>query len=402
MAPRLQADSSNVHVLKPRKAKGAGGQKRKGPSTSRTKPRPGESTPAVAKKSDQPTDADVRRATQDRLVALHQKHRSVEGKMAVASEAMSTLREEKAQIRASIQNTCVPLAIYDELHKKVTAKTKRQDNEEYEKLRALAFEAFGLPVGPQPELDLKGVPEAARPAIHWETVGYGDGVNGDASDPEKAGVPPENLQDYMRGYSQAMARNGAGLGLLKTDAKTKLEPKEAEAPQMVGENTVDAQVKYARSEIAKGNQPAWNGFPLEPEAWDPKHLEVFKEWFYGLDPDAEVDVLHVGAAKVFDRLVEEDGAPQPDVTAETAEEVHSGPAPADVDYMLTSEEPFASGRQARYRNGEPIDAVEPGSLPYYDEHPFEAPAAELAAQRPRKAIRERKAAQEEEAAFSED
>lgn len=409
MAPRLQSNDGKVVQLKPRKAKGAGGQKRKGPSTNRLKPRPGESKPAAARKSDQPSDADVRRSTQDRLVALHQKHRSVEGKMAIASEAMSTLREEKAQIRASIQNTCVPLAIYDEAHKKITAKTKRQDNEEYEKLRALCFEAFGLPIGPQPELDLKDVPQAARPAVHWEAVGYSDGINGDASDPTAAGVPPENLQDYMRGYSQAMARNGAGLGLLKDDppktpkaSKTQIE--EAAEPKNLGEDKVKARVKYAAAAMKKGDDPAWNGFPADPDDWADAERDVFTLWYDSLG-DREVDIAHVGAGLMFDKLFEAEQAPEQPTVAKVEEPVESnaGPAPVGIDYMLTSEEPFASGRQATYHNGQPIDTAEAGTLPYYDEHPddFEASAEELAGQKPRKAAQERKEA-EQEAAFSED
>lgn len=379
MAAKLEA--TNVHQLKPRKARGAkssGGKK----GSSRLKPRAGESKPATARKSAQPSDADVRQNTQDRLIALHQQHRVVEANMSAASEVLSGLREKKAQIRASIQNTCIPLAIYDELHGKVTKKTKRADNELYERQRAMAFEAFGLPVGPQPELDFAKVPEAARPALHWESVGYSDGINGQASDPNAAGVPPENFQDYMRGFSSAMDRNGRGMKSLKDTpapkAGAKATDQAAEPPLMVGEDPVVASVKEAQRHLAASKQPDWKGFPQDPDEWAVSQQEVFKGWFLALDPTAEVDIAHQGAAKMFDRLVAEEQAGgvhgEPPAAApkdEVLPVIHAGPAHPGQVYMLNSEEPYESGRQATYKDGQPIDSAEAGSVPYYDTHPIQ-------------------------------
>lgn len=319
MAAKLQSDNPNVVQLKPRKAKGAGGQKRKGPSTTRTKPRPGESTPAAAKRTEHPTEAEVRQNVQDRLIALHGSHRKVEAQMSAASEVMSSLREQKMQIRASIQNTCIPLAIYDEVHGKITKKTKRADNELYEKQRAMAFEAFGLPCGPTAELDFDKIPEAARPALHWETLGYQQGVDGLFADPERDHVPPENLQDYMRGFSSATSRNAAGIKALKADP-----PKAAAAPPlMVGEKPEKAAAKqaakeavatveYAEKAMTRGEDPAWNGFPDDPDLWTDGQKEVFTRWTEALDPAADVDITHVGAIAMFDRLYppEEEAPPE--------------------------------------------------------------------------------------------
>lgn len=311
MAAKLDdKPSATVHVLKPRKAKGAGGQKRKGPSTSRTKPRAGESQPAPKKKTDQPTDAEVRQTVQNRLIALHGEHRKIEAKMSAASEVMSSLREQKMQIRASIQNTCVPLAIYDELHKKLTAKSNRADKELYEQQRAMAFEAFALPCGPTAHLDFDKVPEAAKPSVHWETVGYQQAIDGQFADPARDGVPPENLQDYMRGAEMGTKRNGEGIKALKDDPSA---GKKAEPPLMVGEKPEKAAAKqaakdaaatvtYARAAMAKGEHPAWNGFPDDHGAWTDEQREVFKEWAEGLDPADEVDIAHVGAIAMFDEL----------------------------------------------------------------------------------------------------
>lgn len=321
MAAKLNGSqpSATVHQLKPRKAKGAGGQKRKGPSTTRTKPRPGESKPAAAKKSAHPSDAEVRQNTQNRLVALHQQHRGIEAKMSAAAEVTSELRTKKMEIRAAIQNTCVPLAIYDELHKKVTAKTKRADNELYEKQRAMAFEAFALPVGPTAELDFKDVPEAVRPALHWETLGYQMGVDGQFADHARDGVPPENLQDYMRGFHSATARNSAGIKALKADPAP---VKAAAPPLMVGEKPEKAAAKqaardaaatvtYAEKALAAGENPAWNGFPDDPDLWTDGQKDVFTKWYDAIDPEGpEVDIAHVGAIAMFDRL-DEAQAPDP-------------------------------------------------------------------------------------------
>lgn len=397
MAAKLNSD--NVHVLSPRKAKGAGGQKRKGPSTNRSKPRPGESQPAARKPSDQPSDAEVRQNAQNRLIALHQSHRKVEAQMSAASEVMSGLREQKMQIRASIQNSCVPLSIYDEVHKKVTAKTKRADNELYEQQRAMAFEAFGLPCGPEPQLPFDKVPEAARPALHWEDVGYQQAVDGLFADYARDGVPPENYADYTNGFSRGTVRNAAGIGLLKADP-----PKSPAAapPLMTGEDPIKAGLKQAIGAIEAGAQPAWEGFDNDHKLWTDAQKDVFTTWFESLDVTAEVDIDHVGAGAMFDEMVEDeqesDAKPQlePVVAAEehpTAGDPVAGAAPAGVIYMLSADEPFASGRQATYRDGQPLDTVAAGSYPVYDEHPFEASAEELAKQIGRPG------AEEEEAAF---
>lgn len=322
MAAKL-TQTATIHKLAPRKAKGAGGQKRKGPSTTRLKPAAGTSKPAAPRKSSQPSDAEIRQNTQNRLVALHTQHRATEHKMTAASEVLSDLRTKKQEIRAAIQNTCVPLAIYDELHKKVTAKTKRADNELYEKQRAMAFEAFALPCGPTAELDFKGVPEASRPALYWEEMGYHVAIDGAGqfADPQRDGVPPENVQDYMKGHQRGTARIGEGFKSLKKD---EAKPKTDAAPLMVGEDpqkaaaklatrVAVAAVEYARVAIAKGETPNWNGFPDDPDAWTDAQTAVFKDWYDGLDPEADIDIAHEGAAAMFDRL---DAPPEDEAVGE--------------------------------------------------------------------------------------
>ncbi len=322
MAAKLET-SATIHRLKPRKAKGAGGQKRKGPSTTRLK-----TTPAAAKPA-QPTDADIRRNTQDRLVALHTQHRQAEHKIAAAQEVVSAAKTKKAEIRAAIQNTCVPLAIYDELHKKVTAKTKRADNELYEKQRAIAFEAFALPCGPTAELDLQGVADASRPALYWEEMGYHVAIDGAGqfADSQRDGVPPENVQDYMRGHQTGTARIGAGLKALKETA-----PAAAVQPAaMVGEDPAKAHAKQdakgvARVRVAQGGfgpvvlkeegQPDWSDFDNDPALWTDDQRVTFDAWYEGLDPDADVDIDHTGVEMAFDHRVD-------------AETKAQAPAPAD-------------------------------------------------------------------------
>lgn len=312
MAQKLNdKPSASVHQLPTRKARGAGGQKRKGPSTGRAKPRPGESKPAPRAANEQPSDEDVRRNNQDRLVALHQRHRSLEGKMAAAAEVSSGLKTEKALIRASIQ-TIVPLSIYEELHGKVTKKTERSDNELYEKQRAMAFEAFGLPCGPTAELDFKGVPEAARPALHWETFGYQQGIDGQFLDPVRDHVPPENLQDYMRGGEMAVTRNGRGIKLLKeapvkAPAAPSAPPAVGPEAEVAGEDALAGAEAEAMQEggaeaLAKpdGSQPDWSGYPDHPDLFTEDHWKEFRAWYYGLAPDAEVNLDHPGVEKAFD------------------------------------------------------------------------------------------------------
>lgn len=309
MAAKLEAQTSaTVHQLKPRKAKGAGGQKRKGASTGRLKPREGESKPAAVRKAGQPSDADIRSGLQDRLIALHTQHRTAENREAVASEALSEIRGDKKLIRAAIQNAGFPLELYDEANKKLKLKTKRTDLEERERIRGLIHEAFGLPVGPQPELALEGIPEAARPALHWESFGYQQGIDGLFADPARDNVPPENLQDYMRGFESVTRRNAAGMKSLSADPAPAAAP-----PLMVGEQPskgaakqaakdAAATVTYAEQAIAKGEVPAWNGFPEDPDLWTHGQKDVFTIWAEALDPNVEIDLTHVGAIAMFDQL----------------------------------------------------------------------------------------------------
>jgi hypothetical protein len=52
----------------------------------------------------------------------------------------------------------------------------------------------------------------------------------------------------------------------------------------------------------------------------------------------------------------------------------AGPAPAGTVYMLASDEAFASGRQATYKDGKEFDTGAPGEFPIYDTHPAEPEA----------------------------
>lgn len=315
MAKSLEAGDGNVVRLPPRKARGAGGQKRSSKPTSRLKPKAHEEKARTRAKAEaafkaadasipegvnssttasapapQPSEAEVRRAAQDRLIALHGRLKPIEGKISAAQEVLSGLKSEKIAVRGQIQQHCVPLAVYDEVRKRVDAKTKRADNELYEKQRALAFEAFGLPCGPAPELDLRAVPEAAKPAIFWTEVGYNAAVSGHFADPQRDGVPPENVQDYMTGVSDGIARTAAGLLRL---AEAENGPPETPAP------VFDDQAPAAASEPT----PAfWQDWPEEPDQWSEAQHNQFADWFDGLGDDDDVDIDHAGAQLAFDRL----------------------------------------------------------------------------------------------------
>lgn len=348
MAPRLkqgQTTDANVVHLSPRKAKGAGGQKRKGPSTNRMKPKaheekpkrqtaaqkaaeaafkanpppavadnvPGTPAPAPApaakKITAQPTDADIRRDLQDKLVALHGRHRAIDNRLAVAEAAASEIRGEKKELRAAIQNAGFPLATYDEAYKKLALKTKRTDLESQEKMRALIFEALGLPVGPQPELNLTGLPEAAKPAVYWEETGYKAAIGNEFSDVERDGVPPENVQDYMQGYARGTAVNARGIGKLETgptEPATELQLPPASIPGAELREGVKEQLEgNSAPELSPSNgQPDWSDFSTDPADWSNEQTALFRSWYDGLDPTEDVDIQHDGVTAAFDALVE--------------------------------------------------------------------------------------------------
>ncbi len=315
MAPRLQPnDDSKVVHLKPRKAKGAGGQKRKGPSTTRLKPTA--SAPAAPRKpKGHPSDAEVRANMQDRVVALHHKLRAVENREAVANDALGDIRTEKKQARAAIGNI-VPLELYDEAAKKLKLKTNKVDLQERERLRALIHEAFGLPAGPVAELDFAKVPEAAKPALYWEDVGYRVMIDGTQfADPQRDGVPPENVQDYMRGCEKATRKIGEGMKRIAADPPIEVAP-----PLMVGEKPDKAAAKKAAKDAAAdvgivGNDasPAdpWAVFDNDPDQWSESQWATFKAWYEGLDPEEDVDITHPGVEIAFDRELEAAGVAPP-------------------------------------------------------------------------------------------
>jgi hypothetical protein len=432
-----------------------------------SRPKPGESRPAAAKKT-QPTDAEIRQGQQDRLIALHTRHRAVDNRLEVAKAAMSDIALEKKEVRAAIQNAGFPLATYDEAYSELRLKTKKTDLIAKEKIRGLIREALGLPAGPQAELDLAGVPEAARPALHWRGVGYQQALLGEFADPQRDGVPPEAVQEYMAGFGDVTKINARGLKSLKDEAPGTMPTAAGigpDAPLFVGEDPKKAADKAAArvagagevqvdTVIAAGGgggsgeyadgialqviahpgsdevvdpddasegpldaaddvnpaaledieielaaaQPDWTDFSHDPDTWTDLQKNAFLTWFAELG-DEEVDIVHPGAAAMFDRCVV---AEEKDVPAAATQEpvFIAGPAPAGVHYMLSGDEPFASGRQAAYRDGAATDTMLPGELPIYDEHPFEASEAELAAQKPRQALQERK--QAEAGGFSDD
>lgn len=299
MAARLrQGDTTDAKVVRlpPRKAKGAkssGGRK----PPNRLKPKPGEAAPQAARAPKpapaaptprpQPTDAEIRRNQQDRLIALHGKHRAIDNRIAVAQAAVDELRGEKKEVRASIQGAGFPLQVYDEAYRELKLKTKRRDLDEKERLRGLIREALGLPCGPQPELALEGVPDAARPALHWHGVGYQAALDGLFSDPARDGVPPEHLQDYQQGFSEVMARNAQGLKDL--DAHPLIPP--APDPLFIGQTP-------------KPPAPFYADWPLDLAEWSDEQRAEFKVWFDGLALDADVDIDHAAAEQLFDELAE--------------------------------------------------------------------------------------------------
>jgi hypothetical protein len=320
MSARAQASGDGKVVqLKPRKAKGAKSSGGRKPASRMKAAAPAPKAPAAPA---QPSDAEIRQQTQDRLVALRANLLPVERKMAAAQETVGALREQTKQIRASIQ-TIIPLAIYDEADKKLKLKTKRSDQELYEKQRALAFEAFGLAAGPQAELELQGVPEAAKPGLHWRSVGYQAAIDGLFSDPQRDGVPPDgdSIQEYQAGFADGTAANARGIKLLKADAKKKpdLPPAsipggEAKAAVKVagvdpgvpeGDATALVEVAAGGARVLQpGEQPDWSGFDNDPNKWSPEQHDIFAAWFDSLPEDADIDILHEGVATAFDRAVE--------------------------------------------------------------------------------------------------
>lgn len=290
MAAKLTESNNKVVALRPGKARGAGGAKRSGKPVNRLKPAAHEAKPKRSVAKTQPSDADIRRNMQDRLLALHTQHRTVDNRLDVAKAAIADIALEKKEIRAAIQNAGFPLALYDEGYNELKLKTKTVDLVQKEAIRGLIREALGLPAGPQPSL-LDALPEAAKPAAYWNEVGYREALVTFA-DPAAAGCPPENNQDYMAGYHECQEKIGQGIKTLAKEA-----PKPSAAPLIPAEN------EAAGDGGSGGAAPTWEGFDNDPDQWTVEQQEAFKAWFDGLAPDAEVDITHPGVEAAFDKAV---------------------------------------------------------------------------------------------------
>ena len=290
MANRLQDTTNNVVKLgATRKAKGAkssGGAPRKPRLVTpahEEKPKIREPKPVAVTGSSAPSDAEQRAHQQDKLVALHTKHRAVDNRMDVVKAALQEINLEKKQIRAAIENAGFPLKLYDEAYDELKLKTKRVDLEAKEKIRGLIREALGLPAGPQASL-LDKLPDAGKAAVHWANIGFRDCINGEAADPVKAGCPPENTQDYLTGHGDASAVHARGIKQLAEEpVKPSAEPLiTAEAP-LTGD--------------------FWTLWPESLDEWTEGQRAAFTGWFNQLDPNVDVDIAHVGALAMFDELV---------------------------------------------------------------------------------------------------
>jgi hypothetical protein len=267
--------TATVHKLptaKARNAKSSGGKAK--PSRMKAPAHAPKATPT------EPKAADHRQHKIDVLIALTAKHSATDNRIAVHKSASDELSLERKEVRTAILNAGFPLEIFDERYKKLQLKTARTNLEEQEKIRDLISEAFGLPLGSQPSL-LDKLPEAARAAEHWSNVGFREGVMGNGADPVKAGVPPENTQDYLKGHGDSSAVNARGLKTLATPA-----PK-------------------APAATPAAEAPFWATWSADPSKWPQGDRKRFRDWYASLGPEDDVEIEHKGAESYFDQLESE-------------------------------------------------------------------------------------------------
>jgi hypothetical protein len=243
----------------------------------------------------------------------------------------------------------------------------------------------------------------------WQE-GFSDGAKARAEAQKERKVElqdilAEALKNADEGkVTDGTGKNGPGAPAV-VDAKTKAKSGRNAQAEKVGEQAAtdfghdNPDVPRLGDDVAPP-QPDWTGFSDDPEAWDESQAKAFHRWYALVPAAANPEIGHAGVAEAFagEREAAADAEPVKDDPAldgdGTPPEPTAGPAPADTVYMMADGEPFASGRQATYRNGKEFGTQIPGKIEVYDEHPFEASQEELEAQKPRQASAEIKAAAE--------
>lgn len=197
MAEKLTGGrKATVTKLPDRAARGAGKSKPTAP-----KVKLGSSVPPPKVKSQAERDAEIRSAQLDRRRMLAAQDREIDVKVEVIREQMKTLLTHRKQVRNSILQTGIPLALYDEA--KADSLTSRVDLEEKEKLRAEAREVFGVPCGVEKGL-FDGLPDAAKEEAYWDDIGYRQGLAATEAElpkPPKE-CPAERQQAFLKGWER--------------------------------------------------------------------------------------------------------------------------------------------------------------------------------------------------------
>lgn len=155
------------------------------------------------------SEAAARAARQDELLRYTHQHRKWDAKIAEIKLALDDAKAERKLVRDAIAGTGILLEIFDAEYKLAGLKVPGVELEDREEQRTLVREAFGLPMG---QGNLFGRKDKATRDLktYWEAEGYRYGIMG--LDPQPPGeCPPDNGQDFMRGYSMATERNAKAL-----------------------------------------------------------------------------------------------------------------------------------------------------------------------------------------------
>jgi hypothetical protein len=236
MAEKLQdkkPKGATVTKLPTRAAAGAGKSK---PNPSKVKLK--DSVPKAKGPTQAEKDAALRAQLRDKRDVLAHKHRLVDNRIEVVKATLKELMDERKEVRAGIELTGLPLALFDEAYS--DARKSRVDLEEKERLRKDARDLFALPSSPAEKPLLDGVPAAAREETYWDAMGYQAGKAGLDNTPP-SGCPPERHQAYMKAWERAQTEIIMAMKRVdeSADASTQTPPAEARGEDSTDEEDED-------------------------------------------------------------------------------------------------------------------------------------------------------------------
>lgn len=145
--------------------------------------------------------------TEEEFIKLVARFKAKQREIDTVMVNLKALKTEQNAIRNSAKALGVKKAIFDRVIRDTETSHVDLDRDIRMELQLRTW--LALPTGVQGDL-FDGVPEAAVEAVDFEQQGYTAGVTGTPGSPPE-GVPPDRIQDWMRGWGRGQAKIAASM-----------------------------------------------------------------------------------------------------------------------------------------------------------------------------------------------